>query len=196
MPCFRGVLKDCHTCDHTVAQYIKDNRIDQAFLTMMGSMAGPVPSAVHNQTLQLMGVLNNFFEMEYNSPLERHIRERSDERYRAGFSRYSALTPMNVLQIVSREKNYSRCISSSIHSGRAYHRGDGNPAFPFPLGKGYDLVRPYLPSIGAPESHIARFDNDEIREIPNSISCPRFPHHVDAYGIDHLGRLQDGTARG
>ena len=94
----------------TVAQYIKDNRIDQAFLTMMGSM-GQVQfhQRFTIKTLQLIRVLNNFFEMEYNkAPWRDTFASDPDERYRAGFNRYSALTPMNVLQIVSREKNYSQ----------------------------------------------------------------------------------------
>ncbi len=97
--------------DH-VSQYIKDNRIDQSFLTMMGSM-GQVQyhQRFTIKTLQLIRVLNNFFDMPYNKPAWRDtFASDPDERYRQGFNRYSSLTAMNVSQIVSREKNYSQMI--------------------------------------------------------------------------------------
>jgi len=172
-------------------QYIKDSRIEQPFLSMMGSM-GQVQfhQRFTIKTLQLIRVLNNFFDMQYNkAPWRDTFTSDPDERYRQGFNRYSSLTAVNVLQIISREKSYSQmyqfidCFKAGVPIAEMATRHFRSLWEHFP-----DLVKPYLPSIGAPESHIARFlENDEISEIPEFHIMSTLLHTmIDAYGIEHL----------
>ncbi len=174
--------------DH-VQPYIENNMIKNDFLTMMGGI-GQVQfhQRFTIKTLQLIRIISCFFGKPYDKPLWRDaFISDPDEKYNLAFNRYISITPQHAIQAISREKQYSR-VFEFIESYRS-----GTPAeqmaschFRSLYDQFPDLIRPALPPIGAPETHMNRFlANEEIQDIPefHIISGILYPM-VDAYGID------------
>ncbi|MHB9028859.1 MAG: hypothetical protein ACYC9O_08830 [Candidatus Latescibacterota bacterium] len=176
--------------DH-ISPYIEKNQINKSFLDMMGEI-GQVQfhQRFTIKTLQLLRIINHFFENPNTKPVWRDaFTSDPEEKYRYGFNRYSSLTAFNVNQAISREKNYSQVFEfiENYKTGKlvqeiaVIHFNTLWEQFP-------DLIKPYFPVIGSAESHIKRFlANDEIRDIPefNIIAAILYPM-LDAYGIEHV----------
>jgi hypothetical protein len=194
-----SVLKEGYVNDRLVTPlssdhifpYIENSQISKTFLNMMGEIG-----QVHFhqrftiKTLQLLRIINHFFDNPYTKPVWRDaFTSDPDERYRYGFNRYSSLTPFNVNQAISREKNYSQVFEfidsykagKSVHEIAVTHFTSLWEQFP-------DLIKPFFPVIGSADTHIKRFlENDEIKDIPefNIIAAILSPM-LEAYGIEHV----------
>ncbi len=176
--------------DH-VFPYIENNQIEKPFLNMLGEL-GQVQFHLRYtiKTLQLIRVINYFFDNIYSKPVWRDaFTADPDDKYRIGFNGYSAITATNVNQAMSREKNYSQVFEfiESYKEGKpveeiasSHYRTLGEQ---FP-----DLIGPYLPAVGSAESHMSRFlSREEVKEIPefHIISSILYPM-LEAYGIEHV----------
>jgi len=176
--------------DH-VLPYIIDNNVEASFLAMMGGI-GQVQfhQRFTIKTLQFIRIINHFFNNSYGKPLWRDaFTSDPDEKFRQDFNRYASISAQNVFQAVSREKNYSQVFKfiESYKSGNAVeeiaaqHFRSIWDQFP-------DLIKPFLPTAGEPETHIIKFlENGDIREIPefHILATVLYPM-VKAYGIDQI----------
>jgi hypothetical protein len=195
-----GFMKDWLVVPLSIDQvlpYIKDNKVENAFLSMMGGI-GQVQfhQRFTIKTLQLIRILNHFFDNSYSKPLwQDAFTSDPGEKFRKGFNRYTSISAQNVFQTVSREKNCSQVFEfiknyksgNSIEKVAAWHFRTIWDQFP-------DLIRPFLPSVGAPENHLNKFlDNEDIRDIPefHIMATVLYPM-VDTYGFERIAHgLQD-----
>jgi hypothetical protein len=172
-----------------VLPYIDNNKIKGEFLNMMGGIG----QVLYHQrftikTLQFIRILSHFFEKPSDRPMWRDaFTSDPDEKYRVGFNRYSSIAAQHAIQSLSREKQYSQ-VFEFIESYRSGTPAEEMAALHFrSLWEQFsDLIKPALPPIGAPETHMNRFlENEEIRYIPefHIISGILYPM-VDAYGIE------------
>lgn len=176
--------------DHIIP-YISDNKIDKKFLDMMGTLG----QVVYHQrftikTLQLIRIINSFFDNPYSKPLWRDVfTSNPDEKYYPGFNKYASLNVQHVQVAVEREKK-----TSQIHEFiESYRNGNeiasiagthfGNLLTMIP-----DLITPYLPKVGDPDLHIKDFlEYKEIREIPEfHIISHILQALLDAYGLQEV----------
>lgn len=196
-----SVLHDGYVADQLVvplavdlvAPYIENNKIDPAFIAMMGELGQVHYHQRFNiRVLQFISVVGYFFGNHADRPGWRDaFSSDPGEKYRYGFNRYSSITAMNVSQAVARERAHSRMLQfiesckmkMSDAEIAAEHFGSLWEEFA-------DLIKPALPIVGTPESHLAEFlSNEEIKEIPefkifSAVLTPMF----EAYGIEHVER--------
>lgn len=175
----------------SVPHFIKENRIKQKFLDMMGGI-GQVQfhQRFTIKTLQLIRIINSFFDNHYNKPMWRDAFSVSpDEHYTAGFNKYSSINAKNAFQSLDREKRTSRIFEfiESYKEGKEAESLAG-AHFKSLWDEFPDLIIPFLPKMGTPESHMTTFlEYDTIKEIPefHILSNVLYPL-LDAYGIEEV----------
>lgn len=172
-----------------VLPYIDNNKIKNEFLSMMGGI-GQVQfhQRFTIKTMQLIRIISHYFDNPSDKPMWRDaFTNDPDERYKLGFNRYSSITAQHAIQAISREKQYSQ-VFEFIESYRSGTPAENMATLHFrSLWEQFpDLIRPALPTIGSPDTHMNRFlEHEEIRDIPefHIISGILYPM-VDAYGIE------------
>ena len=176
-----------------VLPYIRENKVDTRFLSMMGEI-GQVQflQRFTVRTLQLIRIINHYFEHDYRKPRWKDaFSSDPDEKYYPGFNKYSSITASNVLKAYEREKKYTN-LFQFIDSYRkqkpvesVVHEYFTNLWEQFP-----EIIRPYLPPDGVPEYHMESFlGNEEIKEIPEfHIKASILYQLIDAYGIEEVER--------
>jgi hypothetical protein len=172
-----------------IPHFIKDNRIDQKFLNMMGGI-GQVQflQRFTIKTLQLIRIINHFFENTYNKPVWRDaFSGNPDEKYAPEFSRYSSISAKNISLALEREKKSSQIYEfiDSYKTGKLV-KDVARDHFSSLWQKFPDLIMPYFPKIGSAEAHMHEFlDFDEIQDIPQFqiLSNVLYPL-LDAYGLE------------
>lgn len=174
-----------------VLPYIDNNKIRAEFLSMV---AGVGQIQFHQRftikTLQLIRIINHFFENPYAKPMWKDaFTGDPNERFKIGFNRYMSITAQNSIQVTNREKKYSQ-LFEFIDSYRMGKSADEMAVQHFrSLWEEFpDLIKPYLPPVGSAETHMNQFlEHEEIKDIPefhiiSSILDPM----VEAYGIDQV----------
>lgn len=174
-----------------IQPYIENNKIRPEFRNMMGEI-GQVQfhQRFTIKTLQLIRIISHFFEKPSDKPMWRDaFTSDPDEKYRLGFNRYNSIIAQHAIQAISREKQHSQ-VFDFIESFRSGVSGENLATrhFRSVWEQFPDLIRPALPAIGAPETHMNNFlMHEEIRDIPefhiiSSILYPMF----EAYGIEQV----------
>lgn len=176
--------------DH-VLPYINEKKVEASFLDMMGEI-GQVQfhQRFTIKTLQLMRIINHFFNNSVNKPLWRDVfTDDPDGRNSNAFKRYTSISAQNAIQSASREKNHSQIFEflEGYKSGKPVeeiailHFRSIWEQFP-------ELVRPSLPTVGAADMNFARFlENKEIMEIPEfHIMATLMYPLIEAYGIEQI----------
>ncbi|MCE5251018.1 hypothetical protein LLG96_12435 [bacterium] len=174
-----------------ILAFIKDNRIDQQFLNMMGGI-GQIQfhQRFTLKTLQLIRIINSFFENTYTKPMWRDAFVRNpDERYTPGFNKYGSISAQNALTALEREKKTSQ-IYQFIESYKVGKQVDSLAGLHFrSLWEEFpDLIIPYLPAVGTPQVHMNKFlEYEYIKDIPefHILSNVLYPL-LDAYGIEEV----------
>ncbi len=172
----------------SIMYFIKDNRIDLKFLNMMGGL-GQVQFLQSStiKTLQLIRVVNSFYNNTYKKPVWRDaFSGNPDEKFIHEFGKYSSLSPKNILLALEREKKNSQIFEfiDGYQTGKLIKEIARNH-FSYLWEKFPDLITPYLPKIGSSETYMKEFlEYDDIKEIPqfhilSSVLYPLF----DSYGI-------------
>jgi len=176
--------------DH-LSLYIHENQIDMHFLNMMGEL-GQVQflQRFTVKMLQLIRVINHFFEQTYKKPLWKDVFSSDpDEKYTTGFNKYHSITAQNVIKTLEREKKHSR-IYDFIESYKAKKdmRSIASFHFNYLWEQFPDFIRPYLPKKGSPEQHIKSFlEYEAIIDIPEfHIISNIFYSLFELYGIDDV----------
>ena len=175
----------------SVPGFIKENRIEQKFLEMMGGI-GQVQyhQRFTIKTLQLIRIINSFFDNHYTKPMWRDaFSVNPDENYTPGFNKYNSVNAKNAFLALEREKKTSQ-IFEFIESYKAGKEADSlaGAHFRFLWDEFPDLIIPFLPTVGTPESHMTTFlDYDAIKDIPefHILSNVLYPL-LDAYGIEEV----------
>ena len=173
----------------TIMHFIKDNRIDLKFLNMMGGI-GQVQflQRFTIKTLQLIRVINSVFDNTYNKPVWRDVFSGNpDEKYAPEFSKYSSISAKNTMLAVEREKKNSQIFEfiDSYITGRLL-KDVAKKYFSSLWEKYPDLITPYLPKVGSPETYMKEFlEYEEIKDIPqfHILSSVLYPL-IDAYSIE------------
>ncbi len=176
--------------DH-ISPCINDNKIEAEFLNMMGSLG---QMQFHQRftvrTLQLIRVINSFFNNDYKKPLWRDaFSSDPDEKLQPGFNKHLSISVQNVLKAVEREKNNSK-VYYFIENFKNEKPLDklAKDYFSFLWEQFPDLIKPYLPADGDYEYYMKKFlEYDEIREIPEYyiISSLLYPL-IETYGIQDV----------
>lgn len=172
-----------------VLPYIRENQVDSRFLSMMGDM-GQVQflQRFTVRTLQLIRIINHFFEHDYRKPQWKDAFSLDpDERYYPGFNKYSAITARNVLKAYDREKKYNDLYQFiESYKLRDPFKNLVHKHFVYLWQQFPDLIKPYLPQDGDPDSHMKMFlENEDIKEIPEfHIKSNILTQLFDAYGIE------------
>ncbi len=173
--------------DH-ILPFIKENTINPDFLNMMGAV-GQVQfyQRFTIRTLQLIRIINHFFNKRYNKPSWRDaFSSDPDETYAQGFNQYLSYSAQNVIKGIAREKRNSQMFFfiNSFKEGR--NIDEIAPSyFKYLWQKFPDLIKPYLPCDGDPEYQMKKFfEYEEIKEIPefNIIGNILYPL-FETYGI-------------
>jgi len=175
----------------SVPYFIKENRIEQKYLDMMGGI-GQVQyhQRFTMKTLQLIRIINSFFDIHYSKPMWRDAFSMNpDEKYTPGFNKYSSINAKNAFLALEREKKTSQ-IYEFIESYKAGKEADSLAGAHFKSlwDEFPDLIIPYLPKMGTPESHMSTFlEYDAVKDIPefHILSSVLYPL-LDAYGIEEV----------
>lgn len=175
----------------SIPHFLKDNLIDQKYLTMMDSI-GQVQfrQRFTIKTLQLIRIINSFFNNPYSKPIWRDaFSQNPDDEYSPGFNKYNSIHMKDAVQVLEREKKTSQIyefiesykVGKEVESLRSAH-------FKSLWDEFQDLIIPYLPKVGAPESHMIKFlEYEAIKDIPefhilSNVLYPLF----DRYGIQEV----------
>jgi len=185
------------TFEH-VYPYIQDNKIPVEYLNMMGDI-GQLQCHLRFtvRTLQLIRVINSFFELDYKKPIWRDaFSSDPDERTKSGFNKYLSISASNVMKAMEREKNNSQ-VYYFIESFKEKKPKESiaGEYYAYVWKQFPDLIKPHLPLDGDPEDHVKRFlSYEDIRDIPefhiiSNILYPLF----ETYGIQEIeyGRKDD-----
>lgn len=178
------------TFEH-ILPFIKEQKIDTRFLNMMGSM-GQLQffQRFTIRTLQLIRVINYFFEQRYTKPVWRDaFPSNPNDKYAPGFNNYLSNSAQNVQKAIEREKKNSQIhyFISAFKQGKPLE-SIAPEYFQYLWEQFPDLIQPYLPIDGPPEYHIGQFlEFDEIKEIPEyhiiaNVLYPLF----ETFGIDDI----------
>ncbi|MFC1650392.1 hypothetical protein ACFL2X_02375 [Candidatus Latescibacterota bacterium] len=174
-----------------IMPYIDENTIDNEYLAMMGNI-GQIQ--FHRRftvrTLQLIRIINYFFEKKYNKPQWRDVfSSNPEDKYIAGFNQYRSISIQNVLKSYEREKNASR-IYYFIENYKQGHSFDdiAGEYFQYFWDEFPDLITPFLPLNGSADYNMKIFlDYDEINEIPEyHLASNLLSHLFETYGIDEI----------
>ncbi len=174
--------------------HIDENTIDSDYLAMMGSLG---QLQFHRRftvrTLQLIRIINHFFEKKYNKPLWRDVFSANpNDKYVAGFNQYRSISIQNVLKSYQREKNASRIyfFIDNYKKGRKFEDIAGE-YYHYIWDEFPDLITPYLPMDGSAEYSMNKFlDYDEINEIPEyHLISSLLSLLFETYGI---GKIESG----
>ena len=150
--------------------YIKENQIDINILNMMGGLGQTqFLQKFTITTLQLIRIINHFFNQDYKKPVWKDaFSSDPDEKNFPGFNKYSSIAAMNVQTAIEREKKNSQ-IYEFLEGFKEGKTIDSISSRHFKLlwEKFQDIIIPYLPVDGLPESNIKQFlEYEEIKEIP------------------------------
>ena len=169
-----------------ILSYIEENTIDNEYLAMMGNI-GQIQ--FHRRftirTLQLIRIINNFFEQKYKKPIWMDaFSTNPDKKYMPGFNQYRSINAQTVLKALEREEKYSRVyyFIESYKEGNSFEDIAGE-YFRYSWEKFPDIIKPFLPIDGTPEYNMKRFlEYEEIKEIPeyhiiSNILNPLFEKH-------------------
>ena len=175
----------------TIPQFIKENRIEQQFLSMMGGI-GQVQflQRFTIKTLQLIRIINSVYKNTYKKPVWRDaFSVNPDEKYAPEFNKYGSISAKNVNNALEREKKSSQIfeIIDSYKKGKQV-KAVARDHFISLWDKFSDLISPYFPKIGSPDSYMNEFlEFDEIKDIPqfHILSSIVFPL-LDAYGVKEV----------
>ena len=178
------------TLEH-IQPFIEEQNVSTDFFNMMGAM-GQLQffQRFTIRTLQLIRVINHFFDQTYSKPVWRDaFSSDPNALYAPSFNQYLSNSAMNVQKAIAREKKNSQ-IYFFINSFR-----EGKPLesiapeyFAFLWDQFPDLIKPYLPMDGDPEYHFRQFlEFDGLQEIPEfhiiaNILYPLF----ETYGIKDI----------
>jgi hypothetical protein len=182
------------TFNHLIP-YIDENTIDTEYLAMMAKI-GQIQ--FHRRftvrTLQLIRIINYFFEKKYSKPQWRDIYSSNPEdKYVAGFNQYRSISIQNVLKSYEREKNASRIFYfiENFKKGNKFEDIAGE-YFEYIWEEFPDLITPYLPQNGSAEYNMKIFlEFDEINEIPEyHLMSNLISHLIETYGI---GEIEAGS---
>jgi len=170
------------TFDH-VAPYINESKIEIEFLNMMAGMGQlQFLQRLTVRTLQLIRVINSYFEQNYKRPVWKDaFTTDPDEHYMPGFNKYHSLSPQIVSNALEREKKSSKIyfFIESFKEGKSIECV-AEEYYSFLWEEFPDLITPYLPIDGPPEIHFNSFiKKEEIQDIPefhiiSSILYPLF----------------------
>ncbi|MFC1573945.1 hypothetical protein ACFL30_02045 [Candidatus Latescibacterota bacterium] len=175
----------------SIPHFIKDNRIDVKFLDMMNGIGNvQFLQRFTIKILQLIRIINSYYDNTYKKPFWRDsFSGNPDEKYSAEFSKYSSMSAKNVYRLLEREKKNSQ-ILEHLHSYKTGEMVKKVAQFHFfsLWEKSSDLISPYLPRIGSPETYMKEFlENDEIQDIPQfHILSSVFYPLLDTYGIEKV----------
>jgi hypothetical protein len=173
-----SLLKDSYQSDLVVvplsydhiSHYINDNKINADFLNMMGGI-GQIQylQRFTVRSLQLIRVINSFFEQNYKKPLWKDaFSSDPEEKNKQSFNNYLSIGVKSVQDAMERERNNSM-IYYFINNFKNEKNIDeiAKEYYLMQWESLFDVIKPYLPINGSPGTHMKMFlDYDGIKEIP------------------------------